>query len=91
MRFISLFSAFAAAAAVNATSNSTEIEIITQDLKSGDLVGAAIEILSLGDCDAINLAGKFSLALLPQQIIISYFLMCTELDPRMCRRICSSN
>jgi hypothetical protein len=57
MRFISLFSAFAAA--VSATTNSTEIQTIAQDLKSGDFVGAAIEILSLGDCDLINLAGNF--------------------------------
>ncbi|KIM94748.1 hypothetical protein OIDMADRAFT_149358 [Oidiodendron maius Zn] len=57
MRFISLFGAFAAAAAVSATTNSTEIQTIAQDMKSGDFVGAAIEILSLGDCDLINLAG----------------------------------
>lgn len=59
MRFISVFNVFVTAGAVNAAGNSTVATEITNALKHGDFVGAAMDILTLGDCDLANVAGNY--------------------------------
>jgi hypothetical protein len=57
MQFKFLVSALAAIATVNAATNTTLINEITQALQQGDFVDAAKDILTLGDCQIANLAG----------------------------------
>jgi hypothetical protein len=59
MRFTSLFSALAVVVIANAANKTSPIDTITQALKQGDFVGAAIDILTLGRCDIANDAGKY--------------------------------
>ncbi|KAF9882781.1 hypothetical protein FE257_005170 [Aspergillus nanangensis] len=57
MRFTSVFSTLIAVAAVNGAANNSAIDTITKDLKGGDFIKAANDILTLGNCDLSHLAG----------------------------------
>lgn len=62
MRLTSLFSVLALAVAVKATTNPSEpsaVDTIVKSLKQGDVVGAVIDLFTLGSCDIANDAGNF--------------------------------
>lgn len=62
MRFTVVFSALTAIVAVKAATNTSEssaVDTIVQAIKQGNLVGAAVDLFTLGNCDIANDAGNY--------------------------------
>jgi hypothetical protein len=63
MRLTSLFSFLAVVVAAKATTTTTTepsaVDTIVKALKQGDVVGAAIDLFTLGSCDIANDAGNY--------------------------------